>query len=75
MSEGEIEVEAVSGYEVLPKDVLAEVGSVKLFSTCDRTHASAAELHLLQLVENVRENSRLTGVNYRPMELRGCRDP
>ena len=32
MSEGEVEV-ASSAYEVLPKEVLAEVGSVKLFST------------------------------------------
>ncbi len=32
MSEGEVEV-ASSSYEVLPKEVLAEVGSVKLFST------------------------------------------
>lgn len=31
MSEGEVEV-ASSAYEVLPKEVLAEVGSVKLFS-------------------------------------------
>jgi len=31
MSEGEVEV-ASSTYEVLPKEVLAEVGSVKLFS-------------------------------------------
>lgn len=34
MSEGEVEV-APSSYEVLPKEVLAEVGSVKLFSTSD----------------------------------------
>ena len=33
MSDGEIEVETVSGYQVLPKDVVAEIGSVKLFST------------------------------------------
>jgi len=32
MSEGEVEV-ASSSYEVLPKEVLAEVGSIKLFST------------------------------------------
>lgn len=32
MSDGEVEV-ASSAYEVLPKEVLAEVGSVKLFST------------------------------------------
>lgn len=32
MSEGEVEV-ASTTYEVLPKEVLAEVGSVKLFST------------------------------------------
>lgn len=29
---GEIEVEAVSGYQVLPKDVVQEIGSVKLFN-------------------------------------------
>jgi len=29
---GEIEVEAVSGFQALPKDVTAEVGSVKLFN-------------------------------------------
>ncbi len=34
MSEGEVEV-ASSAYEVLPKEVLAEVGSVKLFSMSD----------------------------------------
>jgi small subunit ribosomal protein S5e len=27
----EVEVEGVSGYQVLPKDVTAEIGSVKLF--------------------------------------------
>lgn len=34
MSEGEVEVPSGS-YEVLPKEVLAEVGSVKLFSMSD----------------------------------------
>lgn len=29
---GEIEVEAVSGYQVLPKDVTDEIGSIKLFN-------------------------------------------
>jgi hypothetical protein len=29
---GDIEVEAVSGYEVLPKDVTSEIGSIKLFN-------------------------------------------
>ena len=29
---GDIEVEAVAGYEVLPKDVVAEIGSIKLFN-------------------------------------------
>lgn len=28
---GEVEVETVSGYQVLPKDVVSEIGSVKLF--------------------------------------------
>lgn len=38
MSEGEIEVEAVTGYEVLPKEYIQELGSTKLFSTsnCSR---------------------------------------
>lgn len=29
---GEIEVEAVSGYQALPKEVVAEIGSIKLFN-------------------------------------------
>jgi small subunit ribosomal protein S5e len=29
---GEVEVENPSGYQVLPKDVVAEIGSVKLFN-------------------------------------------
>jgi small subunit ribosomal protein S5e len=29
---GEIEVEAVSGYQVLPKEVTEEIGSIKLFN-------------------------------------------
>jgi hypothetical protein len=52
MSEGEVEV-ASSSYEVLPKEVLAEVGSIKLFSTSisrplrarPQTDASAAKSH------------------------------
>jgi small subunit ribosomal protein S5e len=44
MSEGEIEVEAVSGYEVLPKEVIAEIGSVKLFSMCAFSIAFAKHL-------------------------------
>jgi hypothetical protein len=38
MSEGEVEVGNTAAYEVLPKEVLAEVGSVKLFSTFDPVH-------------------------------------
>jgi len=53
MSEGEVEV-ASSSYEVLPKEVLAEVGSVKLFSTSDlctlhferQTAASGDKIHI-----------------------------
>jgi len=29
---GEVEVEAVSGYQVLPKEVTDEIGSIKLFN-------------------------------------------
>ncbi len=29
---GEIEVEAVSGYQVLPKEVTDEIGTIKLFN-------------------------------------------
>jgi small subunit ribosomal protein S5e len=32
MSDGEVEVEAVSGYQVLPKEVTEEIGSIKLFN-------------------------------------------
>lgn len=37
---GEVEVEAVSGYQVLPKEVTEEIGSIKLFNkwyVCSRT--------------------------------------
>jgi small subunit ribosomal protein S5e len=29
---GEIEVETVSGYQALPKEIVSEIGSVKLFN-------------------------------------------
>jgi small subunit ribosomal protein S5e len=29
---GEVEVEATSGYQVLPKDVAADAGTIKLFN-------------------------------------------
>lgn len=32
MSDGEVEVEQASGYQVLPKDVTSEIGSTKLFN-------------------------------------------
>ena len=33
MSEsGEVEVESISGYQVLPKEVTDEIGSIKLFN-------------------------------------------
>ena len=32
MSDGEVEVEAVQAYSVLPKDVVAEIGTTKLFN-------------------------------------------
>ena len=45
---GEIEVEAVSGYEVLPKEVTAEIGSIKLFNKWYATNGLRLfEEHLL----------------------------
>lgn len=32
MSDGEVEVESPTGFNILPKDVLEEAGSVKLFN-------------------------------------------
>lgn len=32
MSDVEVEVEAVQGYQVLPKEVVEEIGSIKLFN-------------------------------------------
>ncbi len=31
---GEVEVEAVSGFKVLPKEVIDEVGTIKLLYAC-----------------------------------------
>jgi len=54
MSEGD--VENVSGYEVLPKEVLAEVGSVKLFSTYNphttNTHPSKHQIYKISNINH-----------------------
>tara|TARA_R110002060_G_scaffold24515_5_gene33301 strand:+ start:136 stop:261 length:126 start_codon:yes stop_codon:yes gene_type:complete len=34
----EIEVEAVSGYQVLPKEVTAEIGTIKLVRNSPKEH-------------------------------------
>jgi small subunit ribosomal protein S5e len=41
MSDGEVEVEAVAGYQVLPKEVTEEIGSIKLFN---KWYATPAEI-------------------------------
>ena len=50
---GEIEVEA-SGYQVLPKDVVAEIGSIKLFNKWVCTPGSSNRLVQFATEPNVK---------------------
>ena len=45
MSEGEVEVASTTN-EVLPKEVLAEVGSVKLFSTSNPRISATSKIRI-----------------------------
>lgn len=71
MSDAGVEVQA---YEVLPKEVAAEVGSIKLFSTlfCPMQQTPHFDCGTTSKTVKTRRwgTQTLTGVNYRPLELR-----
>ncbi|PSR80608.1 40S ribosomal protein S5 [Coniella lustricola] len=48
---GEIEVEAVSGYQVLPKDVVAEIGSIKLFNKWSYEDVEIRDISLTDYIQ------------------------
>ena len=51
MSEGEIEVEAVSGYQVLPKEVTDEIGSIKLFNKWSYEDVEIRDISLTDYIQ------------------------
>jgi len=69
MSEGEIEVEAVTSFGVLPKEVVAEIGSVKLFSKFNSVMCEQGAAHQQTATRWAVANH---SANSRPLELRGC---
>lgn len=50
---GEIEVEAVSGYQVLPKDVVAEIGSIKLFNKWSYEDVEIRDISLTYVLDHL----------------------
>ncbi|KAH8600562.1 ribosomal protein S7 domain-containing protein [Bisporella sp. PMI_857] len=48
---GDIEVEAVSGYEVLPKDVTSEIGSIKLFNKWSYEDVEIRDISLTDYIQ------------------------
>lgn len=53
---GEIEVEAVSGYQVLPKDVVAEIGSIKLFNKWSYEDVEIRDISLTYVHDHLPRN-------------------
>ncbi|KAK3650838.1 ribosomal protein S5 [Elasticomyces elasticus] len=51
MSDGEVEVEAPQGYQVLPKDVTAEIGSVKLFNKWSYEDVEIRDISLTDYIQ------------------------
>lgn len=53
MSEnGEVEVEAVQAYDILPKDVTAEIGSTKLFNKWSYEDVEIRDISLTYVSRN-----------------------
>merc|ERR1712093_610856 len=48
----EIEVEAVSGYQVLPKEVTAEIGTIKLFNKWSYEDVEIRDISLTDYIQN-----------------------
>merc|ERR1711964_231923 len=54
----EIEVEAVSGYQVLPKEVTAEIGTIKLFNKWSYEDVEIRDISLTDYIQ-IRTPSKL----------------
>ena len=58
MSDGEVEVEAPQGYSVLPKDVVAEIGTTKLFNKWSYEDVEIRDISLTYVLETLRSDGR-----------------
>lgn len=67
---GEIEVEAVSGYQILPKDVVAEIGSIKLFNKWSYEDVEIRDISLTYVPDRLSAGGMFLGKGHR-MDM-GC---
>ena len=54
MSDGEVEVEAPQGFSVLPKDVVQEIGSIKLFNKWSYEDVEIRDISLTYVDDGLR---------------------
>lgn len=62
---GEIEVEAVSGYQILPKDVVAEIGSIKLFNKWSYEDVEIRDISLTYVPDHLSASGIFFGKGHR----------
>jgi hypothetical protein len=63
MSEGEVEVESPSGYQVLPKEVTEEIGSIKLFNKWSYEDVEIRDISLTYDASNYPTTPQFHGKN------------
>jgi hypothetical protein len=63
MSEGEVEVESPSGYQVLPKEVTEEIGSIKLFNKWSYEDVEIRDISLTYGASNCPTTPQFHGQN------------
>jgi len=63
MSEGEVEVESPSGYQVLPKEVTEEIGSIKLFNKWSYEDVEIRDISLTYGASNYPTTPQFHGQN------------
>lgn len=61
MSDGEVEVEAVQAYPVLPKDVTSEIGSTKLFNKWSYEDVEIRDISLTYVMDRIARLEALGG--------------
>lgn len=72
MSDGEVEVEQVQGFSVLPKDVVQEIGSTKLFNKWSYEDVEIRDISLTYVHPPTECTCPWRYMNALEMECGGC---